>query len=530
MYTAYFGLHDNPFAITPDPRFLFLSTRHAEALAHLLYGVTGSGGFIQLTGEVGTGKTTLVRSLLEQTPGEVDVALVINPRLSREEFLQAVCQELRVEAPGDSAKAMVDALNACLLAAHAHGRRTVLIVDEAQNLAADVLEQVRLLTNLETARQKLLQIILIGQPELRDTLARQDLRQLAQRITARYHLEPLSRGEVGEYVQHRLKVAGAVAPIFTAGAVRALYRYSRGVPRLINILADRALLGAYTRELRQISGATVHRAAREVFGPRGGAWRRYALPAGAAALLAVSVAAWSWYGAANRPHAPAADEVTIAASRQAPAVAQPVPEPVALFENPAYRTDTDSAFARLFALWGERYAPLSGVPACEQAAALGLRCLYQRGTWNNLRTLDHPAIITLLDERGIQRHAVITALKDDDATLAFGDRTLTLPISRLDTHWYGEFLLLWRPPVKRTLALGHRGEDVSWLRARLAELQDGVAPENPPAVFDAELEERVRRFQQTQLLRVDGIAGSLTLLHLNNATGAENVPTLTPGG
>ncbi|MBS0396210.1 MAG: AAA family ATPase, partial [Proteobacteria bacterium] len=211
MYTSFYGLAEKPFAITPDPRYLYLSERHAEALAHLLYGIDDAGGFVQLTGEVGTGKTTMVRSFLAQLPAHADVALILNPRVTPEEFLLAICDELHVAVPEalrTSVKATVDLLNRYLLEAHARGRRVVVIVDEAQQLSADVLEQVRLLTNLETATQKLLQIILVGQPELREVLARNDLRQLAQRITGRYHLDPLERPEAAAYVRHRLKVAG----------------------------------------------------------------------------------------------------------------------------------------------------------------------------------------------------------------------------------------------------------------------------------------------------------------------------------
>ena len=222
MYLRFFGLNEKPFAITPDPRYLYLSERHAEALAHLLYGINESGGFIQLTGEVGTGKTTVVRTLLSRVPHHADVAVILNPRVTPVEFLLTICEELGLgiaDADRDSVKQMVDALNRRLLAAHAEGRRIIVIVDEAQNLSAEVLEQVRLLTNLETPTQKLLQIILIGQPELRELLDRTDLRQLAQRITGRYHLEPLSREETRGYVRHRLRVAGAAEEIFTPAAL-----------------------------------------------------------------------------------------------------------------------------------------------------------------------------------------------------------------------------------------------------------------------------------------------------------------------
>jgi type II secretory pathway predicted ATPase ExeA len=245
MYTSFFGLHEKPFAITPDPRYLYLSERHAEALAHLLYGITEAGGFIQLTGEVGTGKTTVVRTLLSRIPENADVAVIMNPRITPAEFLMTICEELGLAVPNvyrDSVKELVDALNHRLLSAHAEGRRVVLIVDEAQNLSSEVLEQLRLLTNLETATQKLLQIILIGQPELRTLLGRNDLRQLAQRITGRYHLNPLTRGETAGYVQHRLRVAGAGTNFetFTKNSLAEVHRLAAGIPRVINVICDRA--------------------------------------------------------------------------------------------------------------------------------------------------------------------------------------------------------------------------------------------------------------------------------------------------
>ncbi|MBS0230528.1 MAG: AAA family ATPase, partial [Proteobacteria bacterium] len=212
MYLAYYGLREPPFSITPDPRFVFLSERHRDALAHLLFGIDkgGGGGFVQLTGEVGTGKTTLSRLLLEQLPENARIALVLNPRQNAIELLETVCEELRIDIDGKrgSAKALIDALNSYLLDAYAQGLRVVVLIDEAQSLPADTLEQVRLLTNLETHNQKLLQILLLGQPELRDLLARPDLRQLAQRITARFHLSPLDERETAAYLRHRWRIAG----------------------------------------------------------------------------------------------------------------------------------------------------------------------------------------------------------------------------------------------------------------------------------------------------------------------------------
>src|SRR5499425_1376115 len=271
MYLSFFGLNEKPFAITPDPRYLYLSERHAEALAHLLYGINEAGGFVQLTGEVGTGKTTIVRSLLAQIPKDAEIALILNPRMTPPEFLLTICEELGIGVPADrcgSLKELVDALSAYLLRAHAAGKRVVLVVDEAQNLSAEVLEQVRLLTNLETNTQKLLQIILIGQPELRELLARNELRQLAQRVTGRYHLNPLSHEETSAYVRHRLRVAGATTDIFAPPALNAVFSLSQGVPRVINVICDRALLGAYSLDRHRVTASLVRGAAAEVFGRR----------------------------------------------------------------------------------------------------------------------------------------------------------------------------------------------------------------------------------------------------------------------
>src|SRR5579871_6033462 len=269
MYLTFFGLAEKPFAITPDPRYLYLSARHADALAHLVYGINEAGGFIQLTGEVGTGKTTTIRSLLARAPKNAEIALILNPRLSPGEFLRTLCEELGLgvgDSDDSNIKELVDVLNRHLLHMHAKGRRVVLIVDEAQDLSPEVLEQIRLLTNLETETQKLLQIILIGQPELRSLIARQDLRQLAQRVTGRYHLDPLSRDETAAYVRHRLRVAGATADIFSRAALREVYRVSGGIPRVINVISDRALLGAYTLDRHRVTAGLVRRAGAEVFG------------------------------------------------------------------------------------------------------------------------------------------------------------------------------------------------------------------------------------------------------------------------
>src|SRR4249919_3995337 len=297
MYLEHWGLKEPPFSITPDPRFVFLSERHRDALAHLLFGIGqgGGGGFVQLTGEVGNGKTTLSRLLLEQIPPHTRVALVLNPRVTPAELLATICEELHLPVdPGmsGSIKALTDALNAYLLDAYAQGLRVVLIIDEAQNLSVDALEQVRLLTNLETDTQKLLQIILLGQPELRDILARSDMRQLAQRITARYHLMPLDASETGAYVRHRFRIAGGLHSPFSTGAVQRVHRHSSGVPRLINVIAERALLGGYAHDATKIDNADIDRAAREALAPRKRAQAHPMRWAAAAAFVVAGIGAW----------------------------------------------------------------------------------------------------------------------------------------------------------------------------------------------------------------------------------------------
>lgn len=303
MYPKYFGLKEPSFSITPDPQYLFLSGQHREALAHLLYGAGDGGGFVLLSGEVGTGKTTVCRAFLEQLPEDVDVALVVNPAMTASELLHAICDEFRVELPpGEpSVKAMLDHLNRFLLDAHACGRRPVLIIDEAQNLRPKVLEQIRLLTNLETAKQKLLQIFLIGQPELRALLASPDLRQLNQRITARYHLKPLSASEAAAYVEHRISVAGVDRPLFTPRALKRVHRRSGGVPRLINLLCDRALLGAAVSRRLQVTPDIVDAAAREVIDARDPALPRRRSALGLAAAVVGALALGVWLGASDLP-------------------------------------------------------------------------------------------------------------------------------------------------------------------------------------------------------------------------------------
>jgi general secretion pathway protein A len=544
MYLKFFGLNEKPFAITPDPRYLYLSERHAEALAHLMYGINESGGFVQLTGEVGTGKTTIVRSLLAQAPKDAEIALILNPKMTAPEFLLTICEELGIDLPAESRqslKDLVDTLSSHLLKAHAAGRRVVLVVDEAQNLSPEVLEQVRLLTNLETNTQKLLQIILIGQPELRELLARNELRQLAQRITGRYHLDPLSREETTAYVRHRLRVAGATTDILSPWALGEVYRLSRGVPRVINVLCDRALLGAYSLDRHRVTGRLVRRAAAEVFGRGFSAyWLPWAAAAAVAAVLAVVTASLWALGPWSLDPRPAAagalqpGAAVIAATAATPAAgaspAPPVPTLAQLLGAHTAETDTDSAFGKLFELWGVKYQA-DGTDPCTQAARQHLECLAARGSFGQLRLYNHPAILMLSDLGGSSHQVVLTGLDDEHARLDLGGQH-AVGLGELSHFWLGDFLMLWRPassPVK-ALAAGMRGAEVRWLRQSLQHLAHLESSAPVSDVFDAELTGLVREFQRQHQLSVDGIAGRETQIALASAVAGPDVPLLSAAG
>jgi general secretion pathway protein A len=549
MYLSFYGLTEKPFSITPDPRYLYLGGRHAEALAHLVYGITEAGGFVQLTGEVGTGKTTVIRSLLAKQPDNTEIALVLNPRMNSSEFIATLCAELGIFLPDravGSEKELIDILNRYLLKAHAQGKRVVLIVDEAQNLTPELLEQVRLLTNLETETQKLLQIILIGQPELRDMLARNDLRQLAQRITGRYHLDPLSRDEAAAYVRHRLRIAGATVEIFTSGALAELYRVSGGIPRLLNIIGDRALLGGYSADQHVITASLIRRAASEVSGrritPR---WLPWALGSGTALVVAgAAVLAWSLQGtqqAAPQASLPAPSSATVAGT--SPAAATPAmavstavsaaqapmtADLAAVLRDAAAVTDLDGAYTRLFELWSARYVAGSE-DACSQALQQGLECLDQRGGVDVLRRFNRPAILPLEDRSGAIHQIVVSAMGPERARLHVGNRTHEVSIATLQELWNGDFLLLWKPSQldARNLSLGAHGEPVRTLRRHLHQVTGLPAPDNTADVYDESLQTLVVQFQRRNGITPDGIAGTQTQALLDAALLPSGTPLLS---
>jgi general secretion pathway protein A len=537
MYTAHFGLNAAPFSITPDPHYLYLSVRHREALAHLLYGVNEGPGFVLLTGEVGTGKTTLCRSLIEQLPENVDVALLLNPRVTPPELLASLFDELRISyRPDFTLKDFIDRLNSYLLTAYKVERRTVLILDEAQNLSTDVLEQVRLLTNLETSAQKLLQIILVGQPELNRLLKRNNLRQLAQRITARYHLLPLSLKDTQAYINHRLAISGAKSPLFTEAATRKVYHYSGGVPRLINIICDRALLGGYVNNENPIDTHIIRKAVQEVRGE--GLNRSFTikwLVGGLTTALLVAGLIWWWFSPVELSLFKHSTPTPTALLSSTPEVASieeptPTPSPPTVPEERSQerlldifpKTSTESAFTTLFKLWELNYHSLAGNKACERAATRGLACLLKTGSWEEFSRYNRPGILELVNEEGKQYHLVVKNLQDETAILAMDEKTYEFPKSDINEYWLGQFLVLWQPPVlpPPVIKVGMTNDTVLWVRKHLDTIE-GIRSEllTLSPRFDYPLKRRIIEFQRQQKLHADGVVGEQTMLKLQALVG-----------
>lgn len=520
MYSEYFGLKEMPFSLAPDPRYLYMSEQHREALAHLVYGINSDGGFVLLTGEVGTGKTTVCRCLLEQIPENSDIAFALNPKLTAEELLATVCDEFGIRYPegNTSIKVFVDLLNAYLLDAHAKGRKAVLIIDEAQNLSTDVLEQLRLLTNMETNQYKLLQIILLGQPELKNILLQPELRQLSQRITARYHLGPLSKKEVTAYVTHRLSVAGSRSQLFPPSTIDKLFHLSGGIPRLINLLCDRALLGAFVQGQSHVNKSTTVKAAREVFGRdkvqelhrKTSKWLLICL-----VFIAFGAMLIATY---NNNH-----ESQLVGNITGPPQLDTLQWPV---DQPNYNSK-EMAYQALFKQWDIIYQPQENGTACQQAQAHGLRCLNARGSLSSLRHLNRPAVLKLFDDQGQEFYATLTALKGETATLIMGTETRKIAIKNIASQWFGDYTLLWRIPPKYqgNILPGNRGPEVQWIDQQLALIQGRKAQPQKNLFFDDALARQVKEFQLAEGLVPDGIVGTQTLIQLNTAIGS-GIPKL----
>ena len=515
MYKEFFGLKELPFSIAPDPRYLYMSRQHQEALAHLIYGLNSDGGFVLLTGEVGTGKTTVCRCLLEQVPQNTDIAFILNPKVTVEELLAAVCDELGIKYPhgNRSIKVFVDHINAYLLDAFASGRKTVLIIEEAQNLGADVLEQVRLLTNLETNQRKLLQIIMLGQPELRAMLQRPEMRQLDQRITARYHLGTLSTDEIASYVTHRLAIAGTHTRLFHETTIKKLFKLSRGVPRLINVLCDRALLGAYVNGQERVDRKTLTKAAQEVFGKKGRRpWPEYILRwALAGLLIIVSVTALMAFYSRSGP-----------VSKQ-----KGVYSPLNWTSNIPMAQSSELAYRSLLEQWGVKYKP-DGGGACDQAGAYGLGCLDMSGGLEDLRRLNRPAVLKLFDSEGNKYSATLTALSGQTATVIIGNEPRQVELRELEMRWLGSYSLLWRipPDYKGAVQPGDKDKIVMWLRSKIALVSGKPVTGGMNAVYDSLLAGKVKKFQFSKGVVPDGMVGPQTIIHLNAISPDHNEPVL----
>lgn len=564
MYASFFGLKQEPFSIAPDPRYLFMSERHREALAHLLYGVNGGGGFVLLSGEIGAGKTTVCRCFLEQIPRRTNVAYIFNPKLTVLELLNSVCGEFGIPhrelGQGETratVKDYLDPLNEFLLKTHAVGQNNVLVIDEAQMLSAEVLEQLRLLTNLETNERKLLQIILIGQPELRDMLARPELEQLAQRVIARYHLGALTEAETAAYIRHRLSVSGMTTAMpFDAKVLERIHELSRGVPRRINLLCDRALLGAYSSGKGLADRAIVDRAAAEVFGTHSTpvapaalhlgrrAWM--ALSALAAAALigvtgvivyatqstpAITTATAKLPASAPAASAPASVARTAAAGASSAMAATSAPPASASFMTAA---DLPARFKALTRTEKEAWRELApewklalddGDP-CLAAARAQLQCFRTPGSSLALiRQLDRPGILMLHDDSDRPVYALLTGLTNDTATLRIAGVSQTVSLVSLASLWHGDFATFWRTPPGYSGKIVETGSGpvADWLGAQLAKLQGEPAPN---ASNDIGWKARVSAFQLAQGLKPDGLAGPTTFMQLNRASGVDE-PHLT---
>ncbi len=539
MYHQYFGLNEAPFSIAVNPRYLFMSTRHRDALAHLLYGVGSGGGFILLTGEVGTGKTTINRCLLEQLPDDTDVAIILNPALNALELLASVCDELGIDydPKAHTLKTLTDQLHSFLLENHARGRNTVVMIDEAQHLDFDVLEQIRLLTNLETNNQKLLQIILIGQPELAHLLNRPELRQLNQRITARYNLEPLNLDETRAYIRHRLSVAGLPGDriIFPDSVVRGLFKQTRGIPRLINVLCDRILLGAYGQNKLQADRQMLKIAALEVMGEEAGAgsttlWRRrmpwvllvviiLGLGAGVVAgLMTGTKPGIGWLQTAEQGDASALTtaEIVVSSTPAQPAVktVERATYPAGKNLPPAWLLVPQRAMSEMWGLASPKPMPAE---VCSGAVQAGISCIEGAvQTWDELQQYDRPIVLDIVTPQRFSASVLLLGINGRKAMVLTADAVVEADLAVLGPMWAGTYRFLWRAPSGFTgpLSSGDSGPAVTQVALLFSEL-DGQQKALADRDFNAALKQRVILFQRQYGLEDDGVVGMQTLLKLN---------------
>ena len=554
MYKHYFGLQDSPFSIAPNPQYLYMSTRHREALAHLLYGVKSDGGFILLTGEVGTGKTTVCRCLLAQIPSDVDIAMVLNPKQTALELLATICDEFNINYGTEaSIKTLVDKLNLFLLDSHQAGRKAILIIDEAQNLAVDVLEQLRLLTNLETNQRKLLQIILLGQPELLSLLGQQELRQLSQRVTARFHLDALNSREVAEYIQHRITVAGGNQPLFTTASVRRIYRISGGIPRLINLICDRALLGAYVENQPRVNPAIVTKAAQEVLGQSDSRTSKPRIKKSMALLgaLLLILGGMVFISEQYTP-IPIPIPITAPTPPQVPQLspsADILPPQVTVSDTlgkrlPAFirqsldslsgHSSSEPALLNVLSIWTAELPADTTQAICQSALDLGLSCFQAELELAEIAHMNRPLAVNLgtvdLGDANSPRWVTLKQLDADDALLQVGDAEVRVARSDLAAAGRLDSIVLWRSPpnYQQPLKLGDSGTSVDALLNTLSFIDTGKPTGEVGFLFDLNLERRIKNFQRTSGIDPDGLVGARTWIQLNSIVG-NDIPFLNAG-
>ena len=570
MYEQFFGLADAPFRLTPDPRYLYLSPKHAETLAHLRLGLTEPGGFVCITGDIGAGKTTVLRAFLADLAPEVATAYVFNPTLSSHELLRRIARDLGVPDGGDRDVDVMDALNRHLLAHRKDGRISVVVIDEAQAVSVDVLEHLRLLSNLETSTEKLLRLILVGQPQLASLLLDPALAQLNQRITLRWHLAPLTYAETVAYVRHRLAVAGGerAKRIFTGPALVLVHRLSKGVPRLVNMVAHRACLAAFVRRRRRVTARSVLRAYREIravpLHARSPLRRVGWLAAATATALGLAVATVGFPWRAEHREAPPQEVAPLDASAapmprtgiDVPSE-DPVPRTVpaaSVVEPPDESPTPTSRVADL----QQRLAPLdpdrsaraavdailkawdvSGLRSDEVslpdrlepvAWRRGLEELLLTGNLSMLRLLDLPGLLPLrLPGTPGVRFVALAGVDDQQVVLLIEGESVVVTPAVLDAVWLGEAHVLWRDfeGLGRTLGAEARGPQVARLQRLL--MRAGAYDGTPTGVFDDATAAAVLTFQRSRLLVPDGRVGRLTRIVLYGAAGGHRRPSLTAG-
>lgn len=538
IYLQHFGLKREPFSIVPDPGFLYPSNHHRQAVAHLKYGLDREGGFILLTGEVGTGKTTLTRTMLKRMPAHIRVAYVLNSKLNVTDLLASICDELGIELPTDSpesrglsfSKTRIDALNQNLLQAHAEGKKTLIVIEEAQNLSADVLETLRLLSNLETNTHKLLHILLVGQPELLDILAQKELRQLNQRVVSRFHLLPLEKDDVGNYVNHRLHRAGAKGSLFDSACISVLFRLTGGVPRLINLVCQHSLLATYSTGLKVVSPNLVKQAAVEILGSRNTAdenKKSYIILTGLLVLVAVLMISIANQTSVTPESSvdmePSTDQKSVAAMKPPVNIEASINEMAAVVVSP-------SPFSSLLKIWSvDSGAIYSEEEFSAQATDNRLRTeKIAAAKISDLERINRPGIVWIKpsfdsSQRGLKSY-LLTGLDKTAVRLKSTDGSIVVPLEKFLTGWSGRYLYLWQPMQSfNTLTVGDRNAPaVSWLQDQLAIINQNSERIITGGRYTAAIAQKVASFQSQQTLMADGVVGRETIMRLNELANPQH--------